>query len=174
MSDYPDALDPDRHRDLRGRFTELWIRRAIVGLLFVAVVLALLNVFGQETSDTTAAAPAARIKLNTPDTVRGGLLFQTRIDVYASSDIDHPRLVFDRGWLEGMQVNTIAPAAVGESSRDGRLVLSYDALAAGDQLTVWIQFQADPTYTGKRSQVLELDDAETPLAHIDHTLHVLP
>lgn len=172
--DYPDHLDAERHRDLTGRNIEPWARRGILLALLVVIVLALLNVFGQQAEDTTAAAPAATVSLNAPDTVRGGLLFQARITIRASSDIDHPRLVFDRGWLDGMQINTIEPGAVGEASREGRLVLSYDKLAAGDRMTIWIQFQADPTYTGRRSLGLELDDADTPVARLKHTLHVLP
>jgi hypothetical protein len=175
MSDeYPDELDAGRHRDLAGRVVEPWARRGILLAIVGVIVLALLNVFGQEAEDTTAAAPTATVTLNAPDTVRGGLLFQARIEISASSDVDHPRLVFDRGWLDGMQINTIEPSAVGEASRDGRLVLSYDTLAAGDHMTVWIQFQADPTYTGRRSLGFELDDADTPVARLNHTLHVLP
>jgi hypothetical protein len=174
MSDYPEGLEPERHRDLAGRKIEPWARRGILVAFLAMVVLALVNVFGQKADDTSAAAAAARINLNAPSTVRGGLLFQGRIDVFANSDIDHPRLVLDQGWLEGMQINTIEPTPVGEASRDGRLVLSYDALAAGDHMTVWVQFQVDPTYTSDRSLGLELDDAETLVARLDHTLHVLP
>jgi hypothetical protein len=174
MSEYPDGLDPATHRDLEGRPHQPWVRRVILTMLLVAVVLALANIFGQETEVTTADGPAATLSIEAPGTVRGGLLFQARVEVVAHSAVDHPRLVFDRGWLEGMQINTIEPGAVGETSRDGRLVLSYDGLEAGDRLTVWFQFQSDPTYTGSRDQDIELDDATTPLATIDRTLHVLP
>jgi len=174
MSGYPQGLDRAKHRELAGRGVEPWVRRGILVAFLAVAVLALANVFGQETAKTTAAAPAARVSLDAPTTVRGGLLFQGRIEVVANTDIDHPRFVLDRGWLEGMQINTIEPSAAGEASRDGRLVLSYDALEAGDRMTVWFQFQADPTYTGRHSLGFELDDADTRLARLDHTLHVLP
>jgi len=170
----PEGLEVARHRDLQGRGGEPWARRAALLAMVVALALALLNVFGQATSATTAGAPAATISLDAPTTVRGGLLFQSLVEVRARTSIDHPRLVFNHGWLDGMQVSSIEPSAVGESSRDGRLVLSYDKLAAGDRLTVWLQFQADPTYSGSRDQGLELDDATVPLARIRRTLHVLP
>jgi hypothetical protein len=73
-----------------------------------------------------------------------------------------------------MQVNSIEPAAQSESSRDGRLVLSYDRLKPGDRLQIWMQFEVDPTNTGKSSLALELDDAQTPLARIDRDIRVLP
>lgn len=174
MPELPDQLQIGRHRDLVGRAKEPWARRVVLLAMAVALALALANVFGQEAQTTSAAPPAASFSVNAPNTVRGGLLFQARIEVRANTAIDHPRLVLDPGWLEGMQINTIEPGPVGESSRDGRLVLSYDKLASGDRLTVWFQFQSDPTYAGNRDQGIELDDAEVPLARVERTLHVLP
>ena len=53
--------------------------------------------------------------------------------------------MLDEGWVEGMQVDSIEPAPADEESRDGRLVLSYAALGAGDVLKVWLQFEVNPT-----------------------------
>jgi hypothetical protein len=78
------------------------------------------------------------------------------------------------GWVEGMQVNSIEPAPVGEASRRGRVVLSYDALEAGDVLRVWLQFEVNPTNVGRRSYAVELDDAERPVARLAPPLTVLP
>ena len=47
-----------------------------------------------------------------------------------------------------MQVNSIEPAAESESSRDGRLVLSYGALQPGDLPRIWLQFEVSPTNVG--------------------------
>jgi hypothetical protein len=152
----------------------LWARRAVLGLFAVVAILALANVFGQKTQTTTAQGPAARLALEAPERVRGGLLFQARLDLRALRDIQHPRLVLARGWTEGLQVNSIEPGAMGESSRDGDLVLSYDRLAAGDRMVVWFQFQADPTAPGKRPFDLEVDDAEQPIARLERTIRVLP
>ena len=82
--------------------------------------------------------------------MRGGLFFQSRIEIRALAAIEHPRLVLDEGWVEGMQVNSIEPAAESETSRDGRVVLSYGALEPGDVLRVWLQFQVEPTNVGTR------------------------
>ena len=152
----------------------LWVRRAIMTAFAVIVVLALIGIFGQRASESTARSPAASLRLSAPKRVRGGLFFQSRIEVRALRAIQHPRLVLASGWLEGMQVNSIEPSAVGEAYRDGRLVLSYDTLDAGDTLVVWLQFEVDPTEVGGRSYGVELDDAETKLAVIDHHLRVLP
>jgi hypothetical protein len=152
----------------------LWARRLWL-LLFAAVALAaLLNVFGQQPADSHASSPAARMTLSAPEAVRGGLLFQARLEIRAVRAIKSPRLVLDEGWFEGMQFNSMEPQAAGESPRDGRVEFSYDTLEAGDLLRVWVQFQANPAQPGRRSFAVELDDATTPIARIDRHITVLP
>jgi hypothetical protein len=159
----------------RGERRGLIARRVVMSLLAVIPLLALLDVFGQRPTSTTAAAPRARMELSAPDAVRGGLFFQSRIEIHALDRIAHPRLVLDEGWLEGMQVNSIEPAPGDEESRDGRLVLSYTTLEKGDVLKVWLQFEVDPTTgAGRRAYGLALDDDQTPVARIAHTLNVFP
>jgi hypothetical protein len=112
--------------------------------------------------------------LTAPETVRGGLFFQSRVEIRAQSTIDFPRLVLDDGWVEGMQVNSITPEPASQASRDGHVVLSYDKLEAGDVLRIWLQFEVNPTNTGHRSYGLELDDASTPVVRVSRSLTVLP
>ncbi len=152
----------------------LWIRRAVMTVLALVVLLALVNRFGQRPARSTTRAPAATLRLTAPDTVRGGLFFQSLVEVRAAQAIEHPRLVLDDGWVEGMQVNSIEPAPVGEASRGGRVVLSYGALARGDVLRVWLQFEVNPTNVGRRSYALALDDAERPVARLARDITVLP
>jgi hypothetical protein len=152
----------------------MWVRRAFVSLLALASLLGLLDVFGQGTSETAAAGPAATVRVSAPRALRGGLFFQSRVEIRARRAIDHPRVVLDDGWLEGMQFNSSEPAPVSEASRDGRVVLSYDGLAAGDLLVLWMQFEVNPTNVGSRSYGLELDDAEQPLARVDRNIRIFP
>jgi hypothetical protein len=164
------AEEPES-RALRGG---LWVRRAGMAGFAVIALLALAGVFGQGGTTTKAAGPQATMSLGAPKTVRGGLFFQARIEIRALRDVQHPRLVLGRGWVEGLQVNSIEPSAQSESSRDGLLVLSYDKLAAGDRMSVWFQFQVDPTQPGRRDLSVELDDAEQPVARIARKLTVMP
>jgi len=158
----------------RGERTGLIVRRVTLSLLAVIPLLALLDFFGQKPLSSQAANPRVRMTLSAPETLRGGLLFQSRIEIHALDRIAHPRLVLDEGWMEGMQVNSIEPAAGDEESRDGRVTLSYTTLEAGDVLKVWLQFEAAPTTVGPRSWGLELDDDLQPVAHIARQLTVLP
>jgi hypothetical protein len=149
-------------------------RRVFVTAFTLFSLAALIGFFGQRASTSTAATASARMTLKAPESVRGGVFFQSRVDIRALAAIEHPRLVLDEGWVEGMQVNSIEPAPESESSRDGRLVLSYGALEPGDVLRVWLQFEVNPTNVGKRSYGIELDDEDRPLARLPRTIKVLP
>jgi hypothetical protein len=152
----------------------VWVRRAFITLFTLLAALAVIGVFGQRTSSSSAESTGAVLQLSAPQRVRGGLFFQSRVTVTAMSQIRHPRLVLDEGWVEGMQVNSIEPAPMSESSRDGRPVLSYDTMAPGDVLKVWLQFEVDPNYTGRRRYGIEIDDQTQRLARINHNLRVWP
>ena len=170
MSDAFDTLP----REQPGVRRALWVRRGWL-LLFAAIALAaLLNVFGQQPTESVASSPAARMTLSAPKTVRGGLLFQARLEIRAARTIEEPRLVLDEGWFEGMQFNSMEPQAQNESPRDGKVVFSYDTLEAGDLLRIWVQFEANPPQVGRRSFAVELDDATEPLVRIDRDITVAP
>jgi hypothetical protein len=160
--------------DPRGELVGLWARRAVLTIFAAIAVLGLLDVFGQGTTQTAASTPAAVLRVTAPSAVRGGLFFQSRVEIRAQRAIAHPRLVLDEGWVEGMQFNSIEPNPMSEASRDGRVVLSYDGLDAGQRLVVWMQFEVNPTNVGHRSYGLELDDADTKIAAIDRHITVFP
>jgi hypothetical protein len=170
VSEFFSDLPPET----RSALVALWARRAVLALFAVVVVLALLDRFGQGTRESVAVGPVATLRVLAPETLRGGLLFQSRIEVRARRDVELPRIVLDRGWLEGMQINSIEPTAASESSRSGRLVLSYDKLAAGDLLRVFLSFQVNPTYVGRRSYGVELDDGRVKIARVNRSLTVFP
>ncbi|HEX6620587.1 MAG TPA: hypothetical protein VF024_13055 [Solirubrobacteraceae bacterium] len=160
--------------DPRGEILGLWVRRAVLTIFTAIAVLGLLDVFGQGTTQTAASTPAAVVRVTAPQAVRGGLFFQSRVEIRARRAIAHPRLVLDEGWIEGMQVNSIEPNPMSEASRDGRVVLSYDAIDAGERLVVWLEFEVNPTNTGHRSYGLELDDADTKIATVARHITVFP
>jgi len=153
----------------------VWARRVTMLAISAIVALALLNVFGQEPSTSDAAGASASLQVSAPETLRGGLLWQGRIRVLARATVTDPQLVLGEGWFEGMQVNTIEPAATGEAPADDRRVaLSYGRLEPGDQMTVWIELQVDPDNPGSRPLDVELRDGGRPLAAVHRDITVLP
>ena len=164
----------DLEIDRAGQNRGLWARRVVIALFCAIAVLALADRFGQRRKESQAASPAARMTLTAPETVRGGLFFQSRVEIHALREIAAPHLVLDHGWVEGMQVNSIEPAPASELSRDGRVVLVYDKLAPGDDLRIWLQFEVNPTNVGHRSYGIELDDEAAPVVRLSPTITVLP
>jgi hypothetical protein len=167
-------LFSDVSRETQGAHRALYARRCFMALFAAVAVLGLLNAFGQEASTSTARASGVSLTLSAPERVRGGLFFQSRVEIRARRRIAHPNLVLDHGWTEGMQVNSIEPAPPTELSRDGHVVLGYDALQPGDLLRVWLQFEVDPTSIGRRPYDLALDDGTTELARVSRHIRVLP
>jgi hypothetical protein len=160
--------------DPRTARSGVWVRRGFMTLFAAWLVVGLTGTLGQPARTDVARTAGATLTVEAPKRLRGGLFFQSRVDVEATSVIQYPRLVLDQGWFEGMQVNSIEPQPMSEASRDGRVVLSYDTLNPGDHLRVWLQFEVDPTRVGKQSYGIEIDDQTRRLARIDRDMVVLP
>lgn len=173
-SNMPDGLTVARNRDLSGRLGHPWYRRALLGLVAVLPILALLNVFGQQPTVSTAHAAAADLEVTAPSRLRSGLIFQVRVKVIAHQDISKPQLVFDPGWWESMSLNSLAPNPSSQTNDNGRMVLSFNKLAAGHTLLTWLYFQVNPTNVGNRREDLELDDGATPITGVHRSLTIFP
>jgi hypothetical protein len=168
------GLRRDRHVELRGRGAEPWWRRGILAVMAAVVVAALAGVFGQQHETAHAETSAASVTVRAPTHVRGGLFFQMRIDIVAHQAIRKPRLVLGPAWTEQLQLDTLEPSPTGESSSAGRLELEYDPLKPDDHLTVWLQYEANPTGFGRRDRSVTLLDDAAPLARVPGHLTSLP
>src|SRR3954466_6560579 len=93
----------------RGMVRGLRARRTLITLFALIALAALADVFGQGASTSTAQGSGVTMALVAPATVRGGLYFQAKVDITAQTDVQHPRLVLDSGWFEGMQGNPMRP-----------------------------------------------------------------
>jgi hypothetical protein len=173
VADTPQFLTLADNRDRTERL-ELRFRHVFFGLLVLFLLAGLLNVFGQRPTTSHAATAVADLEVFAPEALRGGLYYQGRITVEAQEDIEKATLVFDSGWTEQMQINTIEPSPVGESSRDGKLALDMGHLAPGRKLVLWLQFQVNPTNVGRRSQDVALYDDTTLLAEVNRTVTIFP
>ena len=170
----PDGLSVERNRDLRGRARHPQYRRVLLGLVAVLPVLALLNVFGQRPTVSTARALPADLRVTAPARLRSGLIFQVRVEVVAHRAISTPQLIFSQGWWESMSVNSLEPNPTDETSSNGRVVLTYNKLTAGHTLIVWLYFQVNPTNVGKRSEDIELNDGSQQITSIHRSLTIFP
>jgi hypothetical protein len=151
-----------------------WIRRVILCCIAVLPVLALLNVFGQHPTTSSASSPAVSVNVTAPARLRSGLIFQVRTQVLARRDVGQLQIAFDKGWWESMSVNSIVPEPTEETSENGRVVLSYGKLPAGQTLVSWIYFMVNPTNVGKRTENIDVLDGSNVLVHIHRALTIFP
>jgi hypothetical protein len=112
--------------------------------------------------------------VQSPDNLRGGLIFQARFTMTARERLAKPTLILERGWFESMSVNSIVPDAPQQDARDGLLLLTYPPLPAGSSRIVWIYFQVNPTNLGRRSQDVVLADGSRRLVTVHRSVMVWP
>ena len=174
MASIPDTIVLRRHRDLEGRRKDVWVRRALLVLVAAVPVLALTNLFGQRPHNAKAASEQASLELYAPGHLRSGLFWEGRFTVTAHRELKKAVLELDKGWLEGMQINTIEPSPVGEGSNDGRLVLELGHIPSGQRYILFMQFQVNPTNVGRRPQNVRLYDGQTLLATIHRRVTIFP
>lgn len=169
MPDLPQGIDLPRHRDFRGKGPGQMLRHVFLAVLTVFVAAALLNVFGARPSTSEASAAAATLKVTAPERVRGGLLYQARIEIHALQPIGAPTLVFDKGWIEEITLNTLQPEPAETTSDAGHLKVRYPPMQPGRILTVYLSLQANPNDVGSHNQGIALYDAGEEIASVERT-----
>jgi hypothetical protein len=167
----PYGIDRRQHAD---RDRTPWPRRAAITVLAVFCLLALLNTFGQVSAVRSADSPAASLTVDSPERLRGGLIFTTVITVVAHQQIKDARLVLSPGWFNGMTLNAAAPQSSQESSSEQGGIFDYGQLDAGSTTPIWISWQANPTTAGGRSQDVQIFDGDKPVVGVHRSVFVFP
>jgi hypothetical protein len=170
----PDTLVLNRHRDLRGRSWQIWVRRSLMILVAVVPIVALFNVFGQRPATSQGTAPAASLKVYGATHLRGGLLYMARFRITARSELKKAILILDPGWAEGITINTIEPSPIGEGSSNGRLTFDLGHIPAGGSYLLFMEFQVNPTNVGHRSQDVTLADGSRALLTLHRDVTIFP
>jgi hypothetical protein len=174
MTEIPEGIVLRRHRDLHSPGFNRPVRYVLLVLTCAVIALGLANVFGQRPETLRATSPQASLEVYAPAAVRGGLLYEARLTVHATSDLKNALLQFSPGWNEGMQMNTIEPTPLAQASRDGDLLFTLGHVRAGTVYRLFLQFQVDPTNVGHRNADVSLYDGGTKLLTIHRTITVYP
>jgi len=174
VADIPDEIILKRDRDLAKRSKELWVRRALLILLTAFAIAALANVFGQRSTTSETSVPAATLSIHSPDALRAGLVFETRLSILASEEIKDARIVLSPDWIEGITWNTVEPSPLGEASANGRVSFDLGHIPQGQTYSLYIQMQVNPTTFGRRTQETQLFDGDTLLLSSSRDLTIFP
>jgi hypothetical protein len=173
VADIPDQLVLKVARDREGK-RDVAFRRVALTALVLVLGLGVFNLFGQRPSTTVAEADAATLEVYAPERARGGLFYEARFRIDAIREVREATLVLDPGWAEGITINTVEPAPVGEASRDGKLAFELGRIPAGQKHVLFLHLQVNPTNVGHRSQDVRLYDGDELLATIDRSITVFP
>jgi hypothetical protein len=174
MAEQPDGIVLRRHRDLVGRHWQVWLRRVLVGVVALVALLALLGFMGQTPSTTTAKASPASLSVSAPDTVRGGLLYQARFTIRAHRSLKDATLVLNRGWFDGLTIDTIEPSPVNQASRNGAVVFELGHVPAGSKYVLYMEYQVNPTTVSSRTLRVRLEDGQRKLVSLSRHFRILP
>ncbi len=136
--------------------------------------LALANVFGQRETTTRADSSTASLTVDSPDHLRGGLMFTSNYVIAAHSTIHDARLVLAPGWWNGMTLNAEAPQASSDASNAHGVIFDYGQLNAGDTTPIWISWQVNPTTFGYRDTTVWLYDGSQLLVTLPRSVVVFP
>jgi hypothetical protein len=174
VAEQPDGIVLRRHRDLVGRHWQVWLRRVLVGVVALVALLALLGFMGQTPSTTTAKAAPATLSVSAPDTVRGGLLYQARFTIRAHRSLKDATLVLNRGWFDGLTIDTIEPSPVNQASRNGAVVFELGHVPAGSKYVLYMEYQVNPTTVSSRTLRVGLEDGQRRLVSLSRHFRILP
>jgi hypothetical protein len=173
MPSAPETLTLSRHRDRKG-WVGPWPSRIGIALLGAIVIAALLDVFGQRPQTWTATSGAARLQISAPSHVRSGLIYTARFRIEARREIKRAVLVLAPGWASGYTFNGAAPQPASESSADGKLSLTLGKIARGQQYTLFVSLQVNPTNVGNPGQTVWLYDGTKALVTIHRDMLIWP
>jgi hypothetical protein len=143
-------------------------------VLTAACLLALLNVFGQRATVSRADGSVASLTVQSPERLRGGLVFTSQITVTAHQRVSDLRVLLSGGWFRGMTFNGVVPQPNNQTSTAQGVIFDYGSLDAGAQLPFWISWQANPVTVGPRSQDVVVYDGNNTLVTIHRPLFVFP
>src|SRR5437763_13412799 len=125
----PFALDRQRHLD-REHHSAVY-RRLGLSLLALICLLGVLNLFGQRSTLTRVDGSAASLTVNSPEHLRGGLVFTSEVTVIAHRKLADAQVHLSSDWFRGMTFNGIAPEPESMSSTGDTVILDYWPIEGG-------------------------------------------
>jgi len=171
MADYPQGIE-ERHGAARGNRHASWWR---IGVLAVILSVALLGYLGGAPAPTRrTASAAASLAVTTPDWLRNGMFFETRIAASAKRPIGDAVIAISAPMWRDMTVNTMIPAPAEEQFVGGEFRFHFGPLGAGETLGFKIDGQINPPRLGGSAGRVRLLDGEVELVALPISLKVIP
>ncbi len=168
---YPHGIDESHANEASNRHASWWR----LGLLALILGFALSGLLGGAPAPTERVdTAAATLAVNTPDRLRNGMFFETRVAVVAKRPIADAVIAFPAGYWRDLTINTAIPAPTEEEYSDGEFRFHFGPLAAGERLEYKIDGQINPARLGGSGGRVRLLDGEAELAAMTLELTVIP
>ncbi len=168
---YPHGID-ESHASADSNRHASWWRLGILALILGVALSGLLG--GAPAPTERVDTPAATLAVTTPDRLRNGMFFETRVEVLAKRPVADAVIAFPAGYWRDLTVNTMIPGPAEEEYRGGEFRFHFGPLAAGDQLEFKIDGQINPARIGGSGGRVRLLDGEAELAALPLSLTVIP
>lgn len=166
-----------RHRRVRAstRFRDRHSSANSSLILGALVAAAVVGIFVGQPSPPVEMdfRPAAR-RVKTPVLIRNGEFFETVADVRADAPIANATLGTEAGLRHDMTINTKIPSPNEQTFRSGENRFSFDALGAGETLTLNINGQVNPPLFAGNVGGVAIYDGDRLLGRQAVRIRVLP
>lgn len=171
MASYPQGIE-ERHGTTQGNRHASWWR---LGILAVILAVALAGFVGGAPAPTLrAASVGASLAVTTPDRLRNGMFFETRISAEAKAPIADAVIAVPAVMWRDVTVNTLIPAPAEEEFVDGEFRFHFGPLEAGEKLGFKIDGQMNPPRFGSTAGRIRLLDGEAEVVTLPISLKVIP
>ena len=171
MATYPQGIE-ERHGTAHGNRHASWWRVGILALVLLAALLGFLG--GAPAPTLRAANEAASLAVTTPDRLRNGMFFETRISAVAKRPIGDAVIAVPVAMWRDVTINAMVPAPAEEEFVDGEFRFHFGPLKASEQFGLKIDGQMNPPQYGKSSGRIRLLDGEREVVALPVTLKVIP
>ncbi len=171
MATYPQGID-ESHCAPGGHRHASWWRLGILALILGVALLGFLG--GAPAPTLRAASPAATLAVTSPDRLRNGIFFETRISALAKRPIEDAVIAVPAALWRDITINTMIPAAAEEEFVGGEFRFHFGPLRPGEQLGLKIDGQMNPARLGSSGGRIRLLDGESEVIALPIELKVIP
>ena len=170
-TNYPQGIY-ERHASSASNRHASWWR---LGILVLILGVALSGILGGAPAPTVrAASDAASIAVTTPDRLRNGMFFETRIAATATRPIADAVVAIPAALWRDATINTMIPAPTEEAFVDGEFRFHFGPLDAGETVAFKIDGQMNPPRFSGAGGRIRLLDGDAERVAVPVTLKVIP
>jgi hypothetical protein len=176
--DRRNTAPPDGIEDQHVRGPDAHHRRAnpasliLIGLFLLLACLGLMG--GQSHPNRSVENAAARLTVASPDVLRNGMFFETRLLIEPRQPIKEVVLAVSPDLWRDITINSAIPAADKEEYADGMIRMSFGPAQPGKPIAIKFDGQVNPPLVGRSQGEVVLYDGDRRLLALPWTLRVLP